>query len=94
MIRTHDQKRERKEKKSYTLSSESVAFLESVRKTRRASSASSVLEEILQAVRREQERSAIERDVVDYYASLSDAELEDRAAWGEFALHNFPQAGR
>ena len=56
-MRTTPKKTDRKAKKSYTLSPESVAFLETLRKRRRAASISSVLEEILQAVRRQQERA-------------------------------------
>jgi hypothetical protein len=81
---------QRKAKKSYTLSPESVAFLETVRKRRRAASISAVLEEILQAVRRAQERASIEKSVSDYYSSLSDTELQEQAQWGEFALSEFP----
>jgi predicted CopG family antitoxin len=77
-------------KKSYTLSPESVAFLEALRKKRGGNSISSVLEEILQAVRRKHERAAIERAVVDYYGSLSEPEAEEQAEWGEFAMREFP----
>jgi hypothetical protein len=82
--------REPKAKKSYTLSPESVAFLETLRKRRRAASTSSVLEEILQSVRRQQERASIERSVSAYYSSLSDKEVAEQSEWGEFALREFP----
>jgi hypothetical protein len=78
-------------KKSYTLSPDTVAFLEQVRRKRQAESVSAVLEEILQNVRREQERASVERAVSDYYSSLADSELEERAQWGEFALAQFPK---
>ena len=81
---------ERKAKKSYTLSSESVTFLETLRKRRRAGSISAVLEEILQAARRQQERASIEKSVATYYSSLSDEEAIEQAQWGEFALREFP----
>jgi hypothetical protein len=87
---TAAKKTEHKEKKSYTLSPESVAFLEALRKRRRAASISSVLEEILQAVRRQQERASIEKSVAAYYSSLSDEEALEQAQWGEFALREFP----
>jgi hypothetical protein len=80
----------RKAKKSYTLSRESVTFLEAMRKKRRARSVSSVLEEILQALRRQQERSTIEQAVARYYTSLSATEATEQAQWGELALHEFP----
>ena len=85
---------ERKAKKSYTLSPESVAFLEAMRKKQRAASISAILEEILQGVRRQHDRAAVERAVTDYYGSLSAREIEDQAEWGEFALHEFPSGER
>ena len=83
-------KPDRKAKKSYTLSPESVAFLEAMRRKRRAESISAVLEEILQAVRRENERAAVELAVADYYGSLSAEEATEQAEWGEFAVREFP----
>jgi len=79
----------RKAKKSYTLSPESVDFLETMRKKRQAVSVSSVLEEILQAVRRQQGKATVERAVADYYASLSREEVEEQTHWGDFALREF-----
>jgi len=83
-----------KEKKSYTLSPESVAFLETMRKKRHAGSISAILEEILQSVRRAQERASIERAVVDYYSKLSSEEAAEQVMWGEFALVEFPREER
>lgn len=80
----------RKRKRSYTLSPESVAFLESLRKGRHAASTSSVLDEILQSVRRQQERASIAKSVSAYYSSLSDKEMAEQSEWGEFALREFP----
>jgi hypothetical protein len=89
-MRTRSQRSSRKAKKSYTLSPESVAFLETLRKRRRAASISSVLEEILQAVRRQQERASIEKAVEAYYSSLSDEEVLEQVEWANFALTQFP----
>lgn len=80
-----------KAKKSYTLSPESVAFLEAMRKQRRAPSVSAVLDAILQAARREQGRAAVERAVADYYGSLLNEEAAEQTKWGEFALGEFPK---
>jgi len=91
MLHRTKSKVDRKAKKSFTLSTESVAFLEATRKNQRAPSISAVMEEILQAVRREQERASVERGVADYYTSLSTEEATERAAWGEFALGEFPR---
>jgi hypothetical protein len=88
---THPQKQQhRKAKKSYSLSHESVQFLEAMRRKRHASSISSILEDILQAARRQQERAAVENAVAGYYSSLSRAETEELAVWGEFAMGEFP----
>jgi hypothetical protein len=79
----------RKAKKSYTLSPESVAFLEAMRKKHHVTSVSSMLEQILQAIRREQGKAAVERAVGDYYTSLSSEEAEDQSKWADFALREF-----
>jgi hypothetical protein len=80
----------RKAKKSYTLSQESVAFLESVRRKRRAPSASSVLEDILQTARQGHRRKTLDQAVSDYYDLLPAGEPDEQALWGEFALREFP----
>ena len=89
MSRT-ESKSDRKAKKSYTLSPEIVEFLETTRKQSHAESVSAVLEEILQNVRRDHERASVERAVANYYSSLSGAEVEEQAPWGEFSLAQFP----
>lgn len=88
-MRTTAKHAHRKAKKSYTLSPESVAFLEALRKHRRAASISSVLEEILQAARRQAERAKIERSIDAYYSSLSDEQAAEHAEWGDFATSEF-----
>jgi len=82
---------ERKAKKSFTLSPETVAFLERMRTKRKAESVSSILEEILQAVRRQHERASVERAVKGHYDSLSKEEAAEQSEWGEFALREFPR---
>ena len=79
----------RKAKKSYTLSPESVEFLEAMCKKRHAPSVSSILEEILQVARRAHRMTALERAISDYYSSLSSQEAVEHAEWGEFALREF-----
>ena len=87
-------KADRKAKKSYTLSPESVEFLEASRKKRLAASTSAILEEILQNVRRENEQAAIERAVADYYTSLSNKQAAEQTEWGDFAEREFPDQER
>lgn len=83
----------RKTKKSFTLSPESVRFLEAMRKKRQARSASAVLEEILQSIRREHGKASLGKALDAYYSSLSDDEAEEQVDWGEFALREFPSGG-
>jgi hypothetical protein len=90
IARTSRSRKARKSKKSYTLSPESVEFLEMMRKRRHAPSVSSILEEILQAVRREHGKAALERSIADYYSSLSPREVEEQRYWSEFAMRQFP----
>jgi len=92
-MRTTHRQSVRKAKKSYTLSPESVDFLETLRRKRRARSISFVLEEILQAARREAEMAKINQSVTEYYDSLSDEEVEELSQWGDFALSQFPEEG-
>jgi hypothetical protein len=80
-----------KDKKSFTISRQSVEFLELMRRKRKARAVSAVLEEILQAARREQERQDANLAVTAFYDSLSDDEVKEEAAWGQFALDQLPQ---
>ncbi|HUQ92267.1 MAG TPA: hypothetical protein VM120_11350, partial [Bryobacteraceae bacterium] len=52
-----------KARKTFTLSPESVEFLEALRKARKAYSISSVLDDILRAVRREQTKAKVNQAV-------------------------------
>jgi hypothetical protein len=90
MARTNLETANRKAKKSFTLSPESVAFLDAMRKKRRARSTSSVLEDILSQVRVQQERLAVEKKISDYYSSITNEEAEEQALWGAFAEREFP----
>jgi methylthioribose-1-phosphate isomerase len=93
-MKRSDAKPSRKAKKSYTLSAESIEFLESLRKKRRATSISAILEEILQRVRRAQQRASIEGEIAKYYDSLSDEDVAEDVRWGEFAMQEFPKEDR
>jgi phosphopentomutase len=94
MRRSSNTKPSRKAKKSYTLSPESIQFLESLRKKRRAPSISAILEDILQRFRRGQERASVEREIAKYYDSLSAEDLAEDVRWGEFAMREFPTQDR
>lgn len=79
-----------KAKRTFSLSRQTVAFLEAERKASHRASLSAVLEEI---VRRHQEEKEMERISVAftrYYDSLTPEEAAEDRAWGEFATSQFP----
>ena len=80
----------RKAKRTFTLSSESVNFLEAEKHKRGRDSASAVLEEIIHECRCKQDTGKIDAAISAYYDSLSDAEREENKRWGEFAESQFP----
>jgi len=79
----------RKAKKTSTLSAESMAFREEMRAKNSAGSTSAILDGILQSIRSEGKRSAIERELTQSYESLTDAEVAEERQWGEFARRGF-----
>jgi len=54
-----------------------------------AGSTSALLDGILQSIRTEGKRSAIERELTQTYESLTDAEIAEERHWGEFARRGF-----
>ena len=81
----------RKAKKSFTLSSESVAFLEGLRKKHRARSVSSVLEDLVTEARRQEKLKAYEAQVTEYYDSLTEEEREEERAWADFSMRQLTE---
>jgi hypothetical protein len=79
----------RRANKSFTLSSKSIAFIDTLRRQRGGSSCSAILEQILESFRLTHERSSIEREFADYYCALSAKEAAEQTEWGEFALLEF-----
>ena len=80
----------RKERRSFTLSHESVTYLEVEKRQRRAASVSAVLDDILRAKQRESEREKLNASVSAYYDALPEAQLVEDEKWGEFAESQFP----
>jgi hypothetical protein len=74
-----------KQRRTFTLSPESLAYLEQQARERQLDSQSALLDELLREKSMEQRRAALEANVTAYYDSLSDAEVEEDRAWGEFA---------
>jgi hypothetical protein len=79
-----------KEKKTFSLSRQSVMYLEALRKERRSRSMSSVLEEIIRQQQRTREMERISASVTRYYDSLTSKETAEDRAWGDFAATQFP----
>ncbi len=65
-------------------------FLEALRKERRSRSLSSVLEEIIRQQKQTREMKSISASVSSYYDSLTDQQIEQDGAWGQFAETQFP----
>jgi hypothetical protein len=79
-----------KEKKTFSLSRQSVRFLEALRKEQRSRSISSVLEEMIRQQQQAKEMKSISASVTSYYDSLTDQLMEEDRAWGQFAETQFP----
>jgi hypothetical protein len=79
-----------KEKKTFSLSRQSVRYLEALRKERRSRSMSSVLEEIIRQQQQTKELERISASVTRYYGSLTSEEIAEDRAWGDFAATQFP----
>ena len=75
----------RKERKTFTLSRDSIRYIKKVRREQSAPSDSSALEEILAESRRAREMAEIESSISKYYDSTSEEERAENKAWGEFA---------
>jgi Tfp pilus assembly protein PilO len=79
-----------KEKKTFSLSRQSVKYLEALRKERRSRSISSVLEELIRQQQQTKEMERISASVTRYYDSLTSEEIAEDRAWGDFAATQFP----
>lgn len=80
----------RKARKTFSLSRESVSYLESLRKARNGKSISSVLEDLIRQRRESEEMKRISASVTRYYDSLTTEEVAEDRAWGDFAATQFP----
>jgi hypothetical protein len=86
-------RRQIKQRKTFTLSLESVAILEKLSAQRSAGgqeSVSAVLDDLLLAVGEEQRRREIEQGTRNYYDEQSAQDEEEEIAWAKFALSQFP----
>ena len=79
----------RKSRKTFSLSRESVSYLESLRKARKSKSVSSVLDELIRQRRESENMKRISASVTSYYDSLSAEDTAEDRAWGDFAATQF-----
>jgi hypothetical protein len=79
-----------KEKRTFSLSRQSVRYLEALRKERRTKSMSSVLDEVIRQQQQAREMERISASVTRYYDSLTSEEIAEERAWGDFAATQFP----
>jgi hypothetical protein len=75
----------RKLRRTFTLSPQNVAYIEKQARERNMRSLSAFLDELLQEKTREQKLAEIEANTIAYYDRLTDEEVEEQRAWGEFA---------
>ncbi len=80
----------RKEKRTFSLSPESLHFLESMRKKRKSASVSAVLDELIAQHRRSQEAHRISASIASYYDSMTEGDVTEDRSWGQFAETQLP----
>lgn len=73
-----------KEKKTFSLSREAVAFLESARR-KSHKPVSQIVEDLIIARKAEAEQQRIAAAITSYYDSLGEGEVDEDRIWGEFA---------
>jgi len=79
-----------KERRTFSLDSELLKYVEKVRQERRIGSASAALEQLLWESKLQQERRRQEDRIAKYYSSLGDGERSAETEWGEFSETQFP----
>jgi hypothetical protein len=83
-----------KEKRSFTLSRSSVAYLERLRIEKKAASTSGILDELIRNVEAHERRNSTEEAISAYYSSLSADEEKENRAWGNFAAEQLKREQR
>ena len=86
--------RVRKERRSFTLSPESIALLTELSAAgdgARKRSASAVLDGVLRSLNSQRRRKAVEQGIASYYSSLPEQARDEDKEWGEFSLTQFSE---
>jgi hypothetical protein len=92
-LKSDSRNRQVKQRKTFTLSPQSVALLEKLsahRGSRGQESVSAVLDDLLIALGEEQRRREIEYSTERYYDERPAQDEEEEIAWAKFALSQFP----
>jgi len=87
--------RVRKERRSFTLSPESIALLKELSAASgggRKRSASAVLDGVLRTLNSERKRKSVEQAIASYYSSLPEKVRDEDKEWGEFSLAQFSES--
>jgi len=75
----------RKSRKTFSLSRDAVAYLETYRNERKESSLSGAVEALIHERRQQEEAARLAAQTRAYYDSLTPAAQEESEAWGRFA---------
>jgi hypothetical protein len=75
----------RKSRKTFSLSRDTLAYLESYRVRGKAPSLSGVVEVIVREQKEREEAEKIAAETRQYYDTVGSAELEESEIWGKFA---------
>jgi len=81
-----------KERRTFTLSRESVALLQDLRAARRGSrrrSVSAVLDDLLRALDKQRKQVAVEQAITSFYDGVSEPAQSEEREWGDFSLAQF-----
>ena len=73
----------RKERVTLSLSKRAVQFLRTFRKQENSPSLSALVESMIEKARHARDLADLDASVTAYYNSLSEAEVQEQAAWGE-----------
>jgi hypothetical protein len=94
MPRTASSRRKlHKERKTFSLGPEYVAFLESFRRETHSESLTAALEAALRRIMLAEEMERISAEVNAFYGATSPAEAAAESAWGQVAESEFPGDG-
>jgi hypothetical protein len=90
--RVKERGRTPKERKTFTLSLESIALLNDLCAARRGSrrkSVSAVLDDLLRALDNQRKRDAVIRAITSFYDGIPGQARAEESEWGEFSLAQF-----